>query len=186
MLLLAAFILISYIPASLDLFQMTDLPDKLVNGLTSNSGEPLIPLRYRVLLWGLGLFTLVYSLLEVLFSASLGKFILGLRIRTLTGAPASYRTLFWRYLLKNGTQVIGFLSVIVDSTGLAMISELWGIVFSAGCLLALGKERMALHDILAGTAVYRVGYIPPAKASGSSPPPAPPFITEPPDQFTGS
>jgi uncharacterized RDD family membrane protein YckC len=60
-----------------------------------------------------------------------------------------------RWLLKNMSSVIGILNLIMLSPVLDLIGSIIGIVIFIGCFFVLGDNKQALHDILAGTAVFR-------------------------------
>ena len=154
-----------FIPTPTDLFSLTDLPDKLTQGLLGKDVGPLIPWRFRLMIWLFLSIGTLYSFSEVVFAQSPGKLLMGLQIRDLDGYPSSKFLRLKRYGLKYGGQLAALLSLLLGSTELAVVSEIWGLAFTLGCLLALGSPRLALHDMLSDSAVYPVTYSP----AGSSP-----------------
>jgi len=98
---------------------------------------------------------------EAWWGATPAKRLLGLRVGTAEGVAASRQRLLGRWALKNAAILTALLSIIAGTTvprlgiPLAMLSNLFGAVMLAGCFIAMGDDHQALHDILAGTAVYR-------------------------------
>ncbi len=108
---------------------------------------------------------------EGIWGASPGKRLLRLRIGTEAGERARLRTYALRWALKNAPTLLGLVGVIVSlhlprlGNGFTLLSYLSGVVILAGCFIAYRSDRQALHDILAGTAVYRAPQpLPPASA----------------------
>lgn len=101
------------------------------------------------------LLLLLYSLSEVLFSATPGKLILGLRITAASGEPADV----WRRILRWLTKWFAFiLQLFWFLTPLVLLNYLGGImnlVIVVGCLPILGEDKLAWHDEWSGTAVCR-------------------------------
>jgi len=154
-----------FVPAPTDLFSLTDLPDKLTQGLLGKDVGPLIPWRFRLTIWLFLSVGAVYSLSEVVFAQSPGKLLMGIQIRDLNGHPSSKLLRLKRYGLKYGGQLAALLSLLLGSTEIAVVSEIWGLAFTLGCLLALGSTRLALHDMLSDSAVYPVNYLPEGRDS---------------------
>ncbi len=111
---------------------------------------------------------LAYGALEVIGGAALGKRLLGLRIRSSTGAPASRRQLLLRWLCKflpiagwAGANVLLLAAVLGDSRpeileAAAMASGTLILLAVADILFAAGPSGQALHDRVAATAVVDV------------------------------
>ena len=100
-------------------------------------------------------FSIIYHLIEGFFGASPGKMILGLQVANADGSRANINQYMKRWLLKNMSSVIGILNLIMLSPVLDLIGSIIGIVIFIGCFFVLGDNKQALHDILAGTAVFR-------------------------------
>lgn len=109
----------------------------------------------------LGLSVLVavpaYGLIEALTGRSLGKMCLGLAVRRPDGGPADRGVLLLRYALKHSAFLSGLLGVLTGFLFLSALSSVLYFGFLLGCLAALNYNKQALHDILAGTAVYGWG-----------------------------
>ncbi|GAB7080755.1 RDD family protein [Megalodesulfovibrio paquesii] len=103
------------------------------------------------------LFTLLvfgYGLIEAFTGASPGKRMIGLIIRKDTGEAAPLATLLLRYLLKNSGSALTFLATVTGMSLFETLSQFAAAAITLGFLLTLGESRQALHDRLAGTAVY--------------------------------
>ena len=127
---------------------------------------------------------LAYWSTEIFRAASPGKMILGLKIGSETGAPATQNELVTRWLVKNSGGLIGLVAAVIGAVvpflGMVIgwVAALANLAIFVGCFLTLGQTRQALHDILAHTAVYKVA--PPAGfpvtpvPTSMAPPPPPP------------
>ena len=103
----------------------------------------------------------LYSLAMVLFitievatGMTPAKRLFGLQIRQRDGTPARRSQILLRGLVQDGGSVLwlaGFFFPPAAPVGLA-----WNWVSILGCLMALGSRRQALHDRVAGTAVFRL------------------------------
>jgi len=98
---------------------------------------------------------LLYSLVELIVGASVGKLLLGFRIGTAGGRRADAGTLIVRFLAKYSGSLLAIVAVLARAPELLPISALLYALFVAGCFATLGPERRALHDYVAGSAVYR-------------------------------
>lgn len=97
----------------------------------------------------------LYMLLEIWWAASPGKRLMGLRIGTAAGEAAPAGALVVRYLVKNAHLILGALAVIPGAGMLSVLEPYAVLTVTAGsAVLLLGFDR-ALHDLVAGTAVYR-------------------------------
>ena len=65
------------------------------------------------------------------------------------------KTLFKRYAIKNISSAATVIGSFLGSEGVVALGALAGLVVTFGCLAALGEEKLALHDRLVTTAVYR-------------------------------
>jgi uncharacterized RDD family membrane protein YckC len=103
----------------------------------------------------LALVSAVYHLTEMLFAASPGKMLLGLRIAGADARRASIGRLAARMVLKNASTP---LKLFIMFTGLFVLEKIdmaLGFALLVSYLPILAKSRRALHDFVAGTAVYR-------------------------------
>lgn len=110
---------------------------------------------WAVIIFHLWFTAIVYSILEGLAGASLGKILLGLTVGRADGQKAGLGRKLLRWLLKGLTLLfvpcfglIENVFVIYPFLALSLISIL-------GLSLVLGKEKQTLYDRLAGTAVFR-------------------------------
>ena len=103
---------------------------------------------------GASLMGILFGVWEALTGAALGKLLLGIRIKSDSGAPAPPERLVARAALKHSGELIGFLASVSGSAALANLGYLAGVVIFVGCFLVLGQSRQAIHDRIARTAVY--------------------------------
>lgn len=99
--------------------------------------------------------TLAYSTLEILIGASLGKLILGIQIAGADRKKASYGKLTYRWFIKG---LGSFFSLAWLATGLTFLStanQLYFFVLIVGFFFTLSQKRLAFHDMLSKTAVFR-------------------------------
>jgi uncharacterized RDD family membrane protein YckC len=99
------------------------------------------------------LMQIAYSLTEIFMAGSPGKQILGLRIKSETGADAPVPQLVTRWAVRYSPLLLGFLGNFIGIFGL--LSGIVALVIFIGCFLTLGQNRQALHDMVAKTAVFR-------------------------------
>jgi uncharacterized RDD family membrane protein YckC len=95
----------------------------------------------------------LYFAIEGFTGATPGKMLLGLRIGTDSMTPAPLSKLLLRYALKHPHFVLGTLGVFTFSF-LSTLGVYLGPIAFLGSFLALGEKKQALHDLIAGTAVY--------------------------------
>ena len=107
------------------------------------------------LLGATALMSVVYPLVEGLTGASPGKWILGLRVGRQDVASGDVALYLKRFVVKFIRPVMMALSAATGMGMLAWLSGPAGTVMAAGTLLLLASHKQALHDKLAGTAVYR-------------------------------
>jgi len=127
-----------------------DNPDSLWKG----------PLPLMIGVFGEVFYLLPFTLLLVwilgpLTGATMGKRLLGLRVRDFEGRPISrqrhgYRTALLTVGLWGWT-----LALLAGRWELAALASLGGAVVLAGSLVALGPESLTLHDRLSRTSVLR-------------------------------
>ncbi len=105
------------------------------------------------------LITIPYSFIELRTGASPGKYVLGIKVATLYGEQTGRQRLAKRWLVKNSGTLISLLALGLGVGFLDTIATLATLGMLFGCFLVLTPERMALHDLIAGTAVYRTNDI---------------------------
>lgn len=104
--------------------------------------------------WVIAIVSSIYYLLEGFIGASVGKLMLGIKIARTDDRKGNIVLYLIRFFIKNSGVL---LSVIGTLTCIALLSEIgiWLAVFIIlGCFLVLTKPKKALHDIIAGTAIY--------------------------------
>lgn len=102
------------------------------------------------------LVALGYRFVEAISGRTLGKLALGIVIERADeddGPPVPSRML--RYAVKNSPLLLGMLAVLTRSPALFALAGLAAVVVVIGSLVMLGAEKRALHDYVAGTAVFR-------------------------------
>lgn len=97
---------------------------------------------------------ILYCLIEGLTGASPGKRILGLVVAYPDGTFADVRLWIKRACLKYSASLLGALVLITGLTELESVGNLVSLIVLLGCLGAFGASRLALHDIIAGSAVF--------------------------------
>jgi uncharacterized RDD family membrane protein YckC len=103
----------------------------------------------------LGGFVFLYSLIEAFSGASPGKMVLKLKIGVEDGRQASTPTCVARWAVKFAGTLLGMAALIPGLHVLGTLGSLASVVIFLGCFLVLGDKRQALHDVAAGTAVFR-------------------------------
>lgn len=106
----------------------------------------------------------LYFLMEGITGYTVGKLALGLRIGTAEMTPAPVSKLLLRFCCKHPHFVLGTLGVFTFGA-LGTFGALLGVVSFLGCFAAIGEKRLALHDIIAGTAVFPKAALLPAMAT---------------------
>ena len=96
----------------------------------------------------------IYPLIEGFTGASPGKRILDICVATPDGNQASVQTYLRRYVVKDLGKIMQLLSFFPTLGLLGGISSLYDLVFLVGCFFVLGANRLALHDMIAQTAVF--------------------------------
>ncbi len=100
--------------------------------------------------------TIAYTLIEGLTGASPGKRVMRIYIANADGSKASSSVWIQRWAVKNSNAIAGFIALVPTLKFFDVVSTLMGIVIFIGCFLVLQISRQALHDRIAGTAVYDV------------------------------
>lgn len=107
------------------------------------------------LLGATALVSIVYPMVEGATGASPGKWALGLRVGCQDGTPGSVGVYVKRYVIKFIRPVLMAMAAVSGFGVLAWLSGPAGTVIAVGTLLLLAPHKQALHDKLAGTAVFR-------------------------------
>ncbi len=97
---------------------------------------------------------IAYPLIEGLTGASPGKRVMKIRVARPDATRGDTSLYLKRYGVKISARVLEFMSLIPALGFFDWISDVVGIVIFIGCLFVLGVDRLALHDRVAGTAVY--------------------------------
>lgn len=103
----------------------------------------------------IGLISMVLLIWEGLTGRSPGKLVFGMRVGAGDGSPAPVPVLLVRAGIKHIAGALALVSAIPGLKIVAGFSPMAQGVVNLGMLLALGASRQALHDRVAGTAVYR-------------------------------
>jgi uncharacterized RDD family membrane protein YckC len=102
-----------------------------------------------------GGFVFLYSLIEAFTGASPGKMLFGLKVGTAGGQRGSTGLYVKRWAVKYSGTWLGLLGAVPGLHVLGLLAPAAGLAIFAGCFLALGDTRQALHDLGAATAVFR-------------------------------
>lgn len=99
---------------------------------------------------------LIYTATEIFLAATLGKFLVGLRIGGQSGLDASRWTLFLRWSTKQYPWIVALVAVALPNTAWVELRGIVSIFLLIGCVAALDDDRLSWHDQWAGTAVWRI------------------------------
>ena len=111
-----------------------------------------------------GLFVLVwmlYSVMEVVFAATPGKMILGLRIARQNGRDAEVGRRLLRWSTKYYSLVPAIFDCIIPGTLIGVLGSCMNSIILCGLLGAFNDDRLTWHDEWAGTAVWTRRRMPP-------------------------
>jgi len=97
----------------------------------------------------------LYNLLEGFTGYTLGKLMLGIQIGNQDGTFAAQNKLMLRYAIKNIGTIIGLIAIAISIKLVGTVGNILGFVIVIGCFFTLGENKLALHDMVAKTAVYR-------------------------------
>ncbi|MDR0926395.1 MAG: RDD family protein [Ignavibacteria bacterium] len=98
--------------------------------------------------------TFIYYSMEVIFAQSLGKIVLGIIIGAADKKPATLPQLLVRFATKQSSTIMTLVVLITSVQFINNIASFFNIVIFIGCFFVLGESKTALHDKIAGTAVY--------------------------------
>jgi len=96
-----------------------------------------------------------YSLIELMWGTSPGKLTLGLQIANMDGMRGDVTLYTKRWAVKHIQEILKFAAFIGTLSILDTIGGFLGFVIFVGCFFALSESRMALHDRIAQSAVFR-------------------------------
>jgi uncharacterized RDD family membrane protein YckC len=102
---------------------------------------------------------ILYNFIEGFTGASPGKMILGLKIANQDGRAADVNVFMMRWLMKNFSAIFVVINLQLNSDIIQSIGSLFGFIIFVGCFFVLGEKKLALHDMLAKTAVYKTNEI---------------------------
>jgi len=108
---------------------------------------------------GMYLISVLYALVEAFTGASPGKMILKIKIANVDGTEAASDVYLKRFGIKNVGSILGLVAAITGIELLGTIGAVLGMIIFLGMFLVFGANKQALHDVLAKTAVYKVGSI---------------------------
>lgn len=139
---------VNHLPGSSDVLAMYEpVEDMLVE---SGMAEGVMGL-----LGATALMSLIYPLVEGFTGASPGKWALGLRVGFPDGSRGTAILYLRRFAIKFVRPLLGALAALTGLGFLGVLAGPAGLVISIGTLLLFADHKQALHDKLAGTAVYR-------------------------------
>ncbi len=98
---------------------------------------------------------LFYFLSEALSGVSFGKYLVGLKIASLNGNPATSAQLWIRYLVKNSASIMSLFWAATLLSYFNLLNTIFGLAIFFGFLLILGRNRQNLQDIVARTTVFK-------------------------------
>ncbi|MFP4112833.1 MAG: RDD family protein [Spirochaetota bacterium] len=117
----------------------------------------VIPAAIRFAVWFVllpVLVVLVYSFAEAIWGRTLGKLALGIVIGRETDDGSAVPSLMLRYAVKYSPLLFAILAVATRIPLFVYLSGVTWVVVLLGSLVMIGPERRAIHDYIAGTAVY--------------------------------
>ena len=95
-----------------------------------------------------------YPMVEGVSGASPGKWIMGIQIARPDGSRGDVGLYLRRFLVKHVRPVFATVGAVSGISALGLLAGPAGLVVTVGTLLLLAPHRQALHDKLAGTAVF--------------------------------
>jgi len=133
-----------------DFSKVTDEQLAQMDALPGNFGDIMLTIGAAA-----GIFAFLYNLVEGLLGYTVGKLMLGIQIGNQDGTPADTGKLMLRFAIKNSSSIIGLIGMAAMVSLINSIGSAIGIVVIIGCFFALGEKKLALHDLIAKTAVFR-------------------------------
>lgn len=106
--------------------------------------------KYALLLIAFG-----YSLISAMFGASPGKMIFGLTIAHADGKRGSMQLWIRRWAVRDASIYLRVLALLPTLSFVGVFAFIIGLVITVGCFMAASASRLALHDRIAQTAIFR-------------------------------
>lgn len=97
----------------------------------------------------------LYNLLEGFTGYTVGKLMLGIQIGNQGATKATMNTLMTRFAIKNIGTIISLVGIAVSVKMIGTVGSIFGFIILVGCFFVLGENKLAFHDMIAKTAVYR-------------------------------
>jgi uncharacterized RDD family membrane protein YckC len=99
--------------------------------------------------------SIIYNLVEAFTGASIGKMILGFKVANIDGTRGDINLYMKRWLIKNAASIIVIVNLIFKLEIIGAIAQIVSFVIFLGCFSVLGDKKLALHDTIANSAVYK-------------------------------
>ena len=115
---------------------------------------PMVLGIFGNLAYGLPFALILVLLAEMFFGAGPGKYLFRMRIARADGGAAGIGRRALRWAVKCSGLWVMVLALLLGSQLLALLSLAAGCAVSAGSLLALGPERLSLHDRITDTGIH--------------------------------
>lgn len=100
------------------------------------------------------LMSFIYNLIEGFTGYTPAKYLLGIQVGNQDGTKASQGKLMIRFAIKNISSIVGLIAIALVASTLSTVGSVLGFVIFIGCFFVLGESKLALHDMIAKTAVY--------------------------------
>ncbi|MCX7937503.1 MAG: RDD family protein [Chlorobi bacterium] len=143
--------------------QQTAQQSATLDELDEDSADAMMTMVRFLTVWTVAVLItgcLLYGLTEIFLAASPGKMMLGIKIASQDGTPASTQALATRWFIKSGlSSLLGVVATLSDSIVLSVLYPLVSFIVFIGYFFVFGEKRQALHDLIAKTAVYRREHI---------------------------
>ncbi|MFA6402633.1 MAG: RDD family protein [Salinivirgaceae bacterium] len=110
------------------------------------------------------LVSFLYNLVEGFTGYTIGKLILGIQVGNQDGTVASQNQLMIRFGIKNISGIIGLIGIALSIKWIGTVGSVFGFVILIGCFFVLAEAKLAFHDMLAKTAVFRKNELKPANS----------------------
>lgn len=104
---------------------------------------------------GVSLVIVCNNLIEALTGATIGKMLVGIRVRGLSGKEAHSHQLWTRFFIKNIPFMFIILAGVTYVKPIVTLGHVIALVVAAGCFLVFGESKQAMHDLVSETAVYK-------------------------------
>lgn len=128
--------------------QMSKLQESGAGGIASFS---MFMMSFGVAATVLGF---LYSFVEMLTGASPAKHILGITVANQDGKRGDLKLFATRWAIKSGAALFGIIAFVPALIFFKYVGMVWNVAIFLGCFVVLSEKKMALHDIIAKTAVF--------------------------------